>query len=161
MRARTVALLALACAGALSIGPSAAFDLTYLSRDASAAIVTDANGYTAISGGTCGVLGATGGTCNTAFTITNKGTTAQYYNLTEDPNNAEISRYRIDGSAWTTTGRVMGPNLVNVGSAINVGLDIASCVACGTRNAYFTVEGEKANILNSMETKVKVVITYT
>lgn len=158
MRARTIALLALACAAALSIGPTSAFNLAYLSRDASAAIVTDANGYTAISGGTCDVL-ATGGTCTAALTITNKGTTAQYYNLTEDPNNAEVSRYRIGGSAWTSTGRVMGPNQVDVGSSVNVDLDIDPCV-CGQRTAYFTVEGEKANILNSMETKVKVIITF-
>lgn len=158
MRRRTLALLALVCAGLAYVGPTAAYEHASFTRDTSATIVANANAYNAIAVTECTNL-QLGGTCN-AITIINKGTSPILYTVSEDPDNTLIQRYRIDGSAWVTTGRVTAPAEVAVGATSTVTLDLNACGLCGgSRTVYYTVEGEKAGSLNSMQTKIQVTLS--
>lgn len=159
MRRAPALALALACLLLALLAPIRALELTSYERAAAASIVADGSAYNAVTVPSCSLLGVTGGTCS--FTIANKGAVEQYYNLSEDPNGAEVTRYKIGTSAWQTSGRVMAPAPVGVGSSVTATADIGACIACGTRTATFTLEGEKAGFLNSIETRVKLTIVFT
>lgn len=159
MKARTIAILALVCAAVAFVGPTSAFEATSFSRSASAAVVSDASGYTALVANACNVLRATGGTCT--FTITNKATTPQTYSITLESGAPSGMTYAVGGSSSVSSGKVTATAETGVGSAATATLTLALCPLCASGTAYFTVEGEKSGVLNSIETKFAFPYTYT
>lgn len=155
MRAGTLALLALVCAGLAHVGPTSAYEHAAIARDTSAAIVTQSNGYNAVGAQSSCNQGL--GTRECTITITNKGTGTITYTVSEDPDNTFVNRYRIDASSWATSGRVTSPSATSVGGTSTLTIEIPSCtIGCSTRTAYYTLEGEKAGSLSSMQTKIKI-----
>lgn len=164
---RTFALLAALCAGFAYIGPTAAFDEGGFDRTASVAIVSDANGYsaiTAVNGWTCNGYLLAERQCTVA-TIANKGTTTQAYRVMKETDpSAKVNDWALGGVAavsstsapWTTW-----TSQVSVGSSVVLIVNATGCACSGlTYYANFTVEGQLANKLDFNETRIMVIISY-
>lgn len=160
--ARGVVLLALLAAAFTAVDPSAAFDAATLQgRDASADVVSDASAYHAISVGDCTTSTLAARDCT--ITITNKGASSAVFYATESPDSSDVSQYSIGGSSTVTSGRAGPSTSVSPGATTTLTARVPVCgLGCfGSSDVFFTVEGEKADTLSSIETKVKLVVTYT
>lgn len=157
--ARVVALVALVGAAAATIGPSAAFEWGSLERTVSVEVVGDAQAYNAIAGGTsCNVLRSVGGSCS--ITVANKGASSMEYYATEDPDGSRVSQYKIGNSGYVASGRTASSGVIASGSTTSLVASVSPCLACGTEEAFFTVEGEKSDTLSSIETRIKLTLHY-
>lgn len=147
-RARGFALAwPLALLALYAIQPSGAFDSAASgARSVSASVVSDADAYTAVTGGSC-VVPPTGGSC--AITITNKGDTplSITVSLQQDASDA-IGLYDVGGGTRVSSGSTSTPGEVAVGSSTTLTADVNGC-HCGSRAASWTIQGSKAGVLNT------------
>lgn len=165
MRWRALAIVALVLAAAVAVGPSAAFNYTTMSRSASAAIVTTANGYNALTIVTCNGNALSSSVCSSNL-VTNKGAAGQQYRLTEEDDAGKVSSQGIDGGGTVTSGATGWTAEKSVGqsAALNLHLvacgTLTGCASTKTYTSYWTVEGQKANTLEFTTTRVAIVIQY-
>ena len=160
MNARVAFAICLAAAAVSWIAPTGAFGAAAPgNRAVSASIVAEGSGYSAPIVSTCIVNGLTGGTCS--ITIFNNATAQQTYTVTKqsDTGNA-VGAWDVDGHA--NVGRVATGNAGAIGSTSVVTIPIVNCFpACGQKNVYWMIQGTKANVLDSREEKLPLVVTYT
>lgn len=165
---KLVALICLLLAGYLSLSPAGAFEWSGYSRNAASEVVADASAYNALTIATCNGSSTIPTSC-TVNLVTNKATTEQTFRLTEDTDpNSKVSTYSIGGGSSVASGAASTPSTVAVGSSATLTLNLVACgtltgcpnVGADTFTTTWTVEGEKPNILNSIQTKVTITISY-
>jgi len=157
--ARAVLVLSLVAAAVASVEPAVAFDAaTLLGRDVSVSVVSDANAYNSVSAPDC--LGNAVIATECTITLTNKGAAEQVYFAIEDPDTASVTRYRIGGSAWQTTEEAGPSPSISPGGTTSLIAEVPACLDCPATTAYFTIEGEKADTLSAIETRIRLTITY-
>ena len=167
MRAKTIAFLALLAAALVTATPSGAFNYATMSRAVTVNVVTDATAYNAISNvagtpPTCtGSSPITVTKCN-MFTITNKGTTDVTYRIMKmtDTGSGKLVDYAFGGVAATSSGWTTATASKSAGSAVTMIVNVSACVTCTTAYyANFTVEAQKANVLDFNESRIMVVVS--
>lgn len=155
-------LVALALLALLWAQPTGAFDFAQTgARDVTAAVVSDATAYNAISGGTCtGVPTLGGGTCT--FTISNLATTGQNFTVTKTADaGSKVSSYRVTGAANVASGGVTTPSEISVGSSTTLTANLVGCLCTGsTFDIYWQVNGAQGFVLDSERTLYKMSVRY-
>lgn len=160
MRLTTALSLVFLVAFALTAtGGTAAFAWAQTDRSVAASIVADGSAYNAVSMPACSVSGASGGTCT--FDVLNKATVAQSFTITEAEDlGGAVLQFKIDSGGWSagplTSGEIAPPT-----GSIRITADIPSCSLCADKMVYWTVEGNKANVITTKETRVQMTVHYT
>lgn len=158
MRMKAFALVALFAALAVYVEPSSAFEFASMTRGAAAEVVADANGYDGISVTGCAASKIVQRTC-TWGSVTNLGTTDLVYKLSLTTGPASITQWCVGGNCATSGQAVSGT--INVGSAAQLTATVNACLTCSNTGTAWQIEGEKANILNSLHANVAMTITWS
>lgn len=158
-------LAALAAAAWLGLAPSGAFEGAGITRDVGSEVVADSSSYLAVSTQQCTVSSTLGGTCSFG-SVTNKGTTALTIRLnkTSDPGGTPyVSSWRIGSASMASTNPSSTPSEIAVGGAAqSIDGTIRICVSCAGQSftIIWSVEGDKANSLNSLQTGISTTLRY-
>lgn len=164
MRWRALAILMLACAAAVSVVPSSAFDWAGTQRQASANIATMTGAYNGIVTATCtGSLIVT--TTCTLNSVSNQATTAQSYRILKESGD-KVEDYGMDSDAHVASGYSAWSAEKPIGESATLSIDFIACgplTGCSTTKTYqtyWTVEGQKAGTLDFTATKVQITVQY-
>lgn len=158
MRAKAFALVALLAALAIYVDPTSAFEATGVTRPVGAEVVADTNAYDDITIAGCAARKLIAVTC-TWGTVVNEGTTDLVYKLTRVSVPSSVTQWCVGGNCVTSGTAVSGT--IAVGSSASLSLSVNSCPLCTNQVTTWQLDGEKANILNSMHSGLPMTITWT
>lgn len=155
---KTLALVALLAALALHVDPSAAFEYATATRGAAAEVVAGTDAYDDMTIGACGASKLTARTC-TWGNVVNQGTTDLIYKLTMTTGPGQVTQWCVGGNCASSGNAISGT--INVGSTASFTATVSACLTCSSQSSLWALEGEKANILNSLHSGIPMTITWT